>query len=191
MTPTDLLATSSNLLEVGGYQIVRDGFPEWNRASTRLFEDKYSVVGVAVFATTAELLKSWADLQEALVGVISQHIGQAEGKAWDGYLVLLTPGIAPSSDAEIEELRYDTNRLRKLVATGEDLSTAGDVERLLRSLLPLQNPAGSIGQRTALERLPELLAEQGIDASTTEALVKSFIEQEPLIEALHKQILSK
>src|SRR6266404_2422212 len=159
MTPTDLLAASSSLLEAGGYKTIRDGFPQWNTASTRLFEDKYSVDGVAVFATAAELLRSWVDLQRALVDVISQHIGQTECKDWDGYLVLLTAGIAPSSDAEIEALRYDTNRLRKLVATGEDLSTAGDVERLLRSLLPLQNATGPVGQRTALELLPDLLAE--------------------------------
>jgi hypothetical protein len=96
-------------------------------------------------------------------------------------------GIALSSDAAIEGLRYDTNRLRKLVATGEDLSAAGDVERLLRPLLPLRNAQGSITQGTALDLLPGLLAEQGIDTQTTEVLVKSFIEQEPLMEALHRK----
>lgn len=191
MTLTDLLAASSSLLEAGGYKIIRDGFPEWDTASTRLFEDKYNIVGLAVFATTSELLKSWADLQGALVNVISKYVGQGEGKAWDGYLVLLTTGIAPSSDADIEALRYDTSRLRKLVATGEDLSTAGDVERVLRSLLPLQNATGPIGQGTALELLPELLAEQGIDTRIAQALVRSFIQQEPLMEAIHQEVRSK
>jgi hypothetical protein len=187
MTPTDLIAASSSVLEAGGYQPIRNGFPEWNTTSTRLFEDKYNVVGIAVFTTSAELLSSWADLQGALVDVISRHVGQTESKAWDGYLVLLTTGIAPSSDAEIEGLRYDTTRLRKLVATGEDLSAAGDVERLLRPLLPLRTAQVSIAQGTALDLLPGLLAEQGINAKTTEALVKSFIEQEPLMDALHRQ----
>jgi hypothetical protein len=188
MTLTDLLAASSNLLEAGGYKIIRGGFPEWETASTRLFEDKYNIVGLAVFPTTSDLLKSWADLQGALVNVISKYVGQGEGKVWDGYLVLLTTGIAPSSDADIEALRYNTSRLRKLVATGEDLSTAGDVERVLRSLLPLENTTGPIGQGTALELLPELLAEQGIDRKITEALVKSFVQQEPLMEAIHEEV---
>jgi hypothetical protein len=131
MTPTDLIAACSSVLETGGYQPIREGFPEWNTTSTRLFEDMYNVVGIAVFTTSAELLISWADLQGSLVDVISRHVGKTESKAWDGYLVLITTGIAPSSDAAIEELRYDTTRLRKLVATGEDLRTAGDVERLL------------------------------------------------------------
>ena len=186
MTSTDLIATSSSVMEAGGYQPIRTGFPKWNTTSTRLFEDKYNVVGIAVFTTSSELLSSWADLQGALVDVISRYVGQTESKAWDGYLVLLTTGIAPSSDAEIEELRYDTTRLRKLVATGEDLSTAGDVERLLRPLLPLRTAQGSISRGTALDLLPELLAEQGINVTTTEVLVKSFIEQEPLMDALHR-----
>lgn len=186
MTTTDLIAASSSVLEAGGYQPIRTGFPEWDTASTRLFEDKYNVVGVAVFTTSAELLASWADLQGALVGVISRHVGQSESKAWDGYLVLLTTGIAPSHDAEIEALRYDTTRLRKLVATGDDLSTPGDVERLLRPLVPLRTAQGSASELTALDLLPGLLAEQGINEGTTELLVKSFIDQEPLMDALHR-----
>jgi len=61
------------------------------------------------------------------VNVISENIGHAEWKAWDGYLVLLTPGLAPSEEANIEAVRYDTTRLRKLVATGEDLRNPTDV----------------------------------------------------------------
>ena len=186
MTTTDLIAASTSVLEAGGYQSIREGFPEWNTTSTRLFEDKYNVVGIAVFATTAELLQSWADLQGALVDVISHYVGRSENKAWDGYLVLLTAAIAPESDHNIEEVRSDTTRLRKLVATGEDLAAPGDVERLLRPLLPLRDQQGSIGQGTALDLLPQLLKEQGIDESTTKGLVKSFIEQEPLMEALHR-----
>jgi hypothetical protein len=186
VTLTDLIAASSNVLEAGGYQRIQSGVPEWDTPSTRLFEDKYSIVGIAVFATTAELLNSWADLQGALVDLISRHVGQAESKAWDGYLVLMTTGIAPSSDAAIEELRYDMTRLRKLVATGEDLSTASDVEGLLRQLLPLRTAPGSLTQGTALDLLPGLLEEQGIDAKTTAVLVQAFSEQQPLMDSLHR-----
>ena len=186
MTETDLIATSESLLEAGGYVPIREGFAEWNTPSTRLCEDKYNVVGIAVFATTGELLASWADMQGRLVDVISRHVGQTENKAWDGYLVLLTTAVAPTSDADIEYIRSDTTRLRKLVATGEDLLTPGDVERLLRSLLPLRDLQGSVEQGSALERLPDLLAEHGIDQSTTNVLVKSFTDQESLMAALHQ-----
>jgi hypothetical protein len=186
LTPTDLIAASSSVLESAGYRAIRKGFRDWNTPSTRLFEDEYNVVGIAVFTTCADLLRSWADLQGSLVGVISRQVGQAESKAWDGYLILLTSGIAPSGDPEVEAIRYDTARLRKLVATGDDLRTAGDVERLLRPLLPLRTEQGSIRQGSALDLLPDLLSERGIRRDTTVVLVKSFIDQRPLMEALHR-----
>ncbi len=186
MTSTDLIAASSSVLEGGGYKPILAGFPEWNTTSTRLFEDKYNVVGIAVYPTITELLHSWTGLQGALVDVISRHVGRAENKSWDGYLVLLTTNIAPSADIEIDRIRHDTTRLRKLVAIGDDLSTAGDVERLLRPLLPLRTAGTLIDQGTALELLPGLLAEQGIDVKTTELIVKSFVAQESLMEALHQ-----
>lgn len=186
LTPTDLIAVSSSVLERGGYQPIRKGFPEWSTLSTRLFEDEYNVVGVAVFTTCAELLGSWADLQGSLVDVISGQVGRAENKAWDGYLVLLAAGIAPSGDLDIEAIRYNTTRLRKLVATGEDLSGAGDVERLLRPLLPLRTGEGSTIKGSALDLLPDLLNEHGINRDTTAVLVRSFTDQKPLMEALHR-----
>lgn len=186
LTPTDLIASSSSILESGGYQPVREGFSEWNTAYTRLFEDEYSVVGVAVFATCADLLGSWADLQGSLVDVISRRVGQTENKAWDGYLALLTPGLAPSGDLEIEDIRYDTTRLRKLVATGEDLVSAGDVQRLLRPLLPLRSEQRSVGSRSALDLLPGILAERGLDRDATTALLQAFIDRKSLIEPLYR-----
>jgi hypothetical protein len=187
LTQTDLIAASSSVLEAGGYQPIREGFPEWSTTTTRLFEDAYSVVGVAVFPTCAELLRSWADLQGSLVSVISHKVGRSEGKAWDGYLVLLTPGLAPSGQVEIEDIRYDTSRLRKLVSTGEDLVTAGDVERLLRPLLPLRGQQGSLSPRSALDLLPNILAERGIDRQTTTALLQSFVDRKPLMDPLQRR----
>jgi hypothetical protein len=162
------------------------GFSEWSTTSTRLFEDEYNVVAVAVFTTCAEMVRSWPDLQGSLVDAISRHVGRAESKSWDGYLVLLTAGIAPSGESDIEAIREDTARLRKLVATGEDLNGASDVERLLRPLLPLRTGLGPIRQESALDLLPDLLAGRGISRETTKVLVTSFIDQKPLMEALHR-----
>lgn len=186
LTSTELIAVSASILEAGGYQAIREGFPDWSTTSTRLFEDQYNVVGVAVFATCAELIQSWADLQGSLVEVISGRVGTAESKAWDGYLVLLAAGLAPSADSDVEAIRYDTTRLRKLVATGEDLKGAANVERLLRPLLPLRAAQASAVGGSALDLLPGLLTEHGIDRDTTVVLVQSFVDQAPLMEALHR-----
>jgi hypothetical protein len=184
ITVTDLVVTTSSTLAAGGYERVT-AFPDWDTTSRRLFEDEYNVVGVAVFQTCADLVRSWPELQGSLVGTISQKVGLSEAKAWDGYLVLLATGVV-SEDADLEAVRYDTARLRKLVATGEELGSSGAVERLLRPLLPLGRPLGRRGGMSALDQLPDLLAAGGIARETTTVLVDSFLNQRSLVESLHK-----
>lgn len=143
LTLTDLIAAASEVLKGAGYEQVSRRFQAWDTPASRLFEDGYNIVGLVAFETCGALLREWPDRQGSLVEVISKHVGRQESKSWDGYLVLLTPGAAPSEGSEIETVRYNTTRLRKLVATGEELVGAIDVERLLRPLLPL-GPAQAI-----------------------------------------------
>jgi hypothetical protein len=186
LTTTDLIATASEALAQGNYQRITNRFPEWETTSSRLFEDAYNVVGLVVFDTCGELLRTWAELQGKLVDVISKHIGQGEAKSWDGYLVLLTYGLSPSSESEIETVRYNTTRLRKIVATGEDIRTTADVERVLRPLLPLGPSDAKVGRTAVLDLLPNLLASEGIPQQTTKTLVDAFREQASPLERLHK-----
>lgn len=186
LTSTDIIAAASQELIRGGYQQVTGSFQEWETPTSRLFEDKYNVVGVVVFGTCAELLREWPDRQGSLVDVISSHVGRVESKSWDGYLVLLTPGFAPSEATELDAVRYDTTRLRKLVATGSDLERPTDVERVLRGLLPLNEERPSVNPDSTLDSLPKLLGEQGIPEEVTRAIVDGFREQLPLLEHLHE-----
>lgn len=185
-SPTVLLAAASQALASGGYRLIDQGFPAWNTPTSRLFEDAYNVVGVVVFETCHELLSGWPDLQGSLVDLMSQHIGHEESKAWDGHLVLLSPALAPSEEAEIDSVRYNTARLRKLVATGEELRVPSDVERVVQPLLPLGSERAGVSEGSALDLLPGLLAKQGINTETTTLLVRAFREQAPLLEQLHK-----
>jgi hypothetical protein len=184
---TDLIAAASQVLTDGGYQHIAGKFKEWDTPTSRLFEDEYNVVGVVVFDTCNELLQAWPDMQELVVNVISRHVGREESKSWDGYLVLLTPGTAPSALKDIEAVRYNTSRLRKLVATGDDLGSPRDVERVVGPLLPLARDGANLSHESALDLLPKLLADQGISKETTRVLVRAFREQSPLLEGLHEQ----
>lgn len=186
-TTTDLIAAASQVLLEGGYRQINGRFPDWGTPTSRLFEDEYSVVGIAVFETCKELLQSWPDVQAVLVDVISRHVGSQESKSWDGYLVLLTPALAPSESEAIEAVRYNTTRLRKLVATGDDLKLPTDVERVLRPLLPLRPERLSVGQESALDLLPRLLSAHNISQEVTRVLVDAFRQQSPLVEQLHRQ----
>ena len=119
--------------------------------------------------------------------MISSQVGREEAKSWDGYLVLLTPSVAPSESARLEAVRYNTTRLRKLVATGDDLQSPTDVERVLRRLLPLSPESANLSPESALDLLPKLLADQGIPKDTTELIVDAFRKQSPLLERLHQE----
>ncbi len=187
LTSTDLLAAASQTLIAGGYQQIPKRFQDWDTPTSRLFEDEYNIVGVVVFGTCAELLRDWPDLQGSLVEVISHNVGRSESKSWDGYLVLLTPGNAASETAELDAIRYDTTRLRKLVATGDELESPTDIERVLRSLLPLGQEQVSIQQESTLDFLPQILAEQGIPREVTQLIVDAFREQLPLLEQLYEK----
>ena len=187
LTSTDLIAAASQLLINGGYQQVSHRFEKWDTSTSRLFEDEYNVVGIGIFDTCGELLQAWPDLQGSLVDVISSQVGHEEGKSWDGYLVLLTPNVAPSENAGLEAVRYNTTRLRKLVATGDELQSPTDVERVLRRLLPLSQEPANLSRESALDLLPKLLADQGIPKETTQLIVDAFRKQSPLLERLHQE----
>jgi hypothetical protein len=74
-----------------------------------------------------------------------------------------------------------------MVATGEDLRVATDVERVLRALLPLGFERTTMGDQSALDLLPKLLADQGIAEDTTRVLIDAYREQAPLMERLHQR----
>jgi hypothetical protein len=186
-TTTDLIASASHDLLDGGYQQINGRFPEWGTPTSRLFENEYSIVGLVAFETCGDLLKSWPDVQGTLVDVISHYIGSQESKSWDGYLVLLTPGLVTSKVDAIEVVRYNTTRVRKLVATGDDLKLLADVTRVLRPLLPLQSERADLGLESVLDLLPKLLAADHIPENVTQLLVNAYKKQEPMLEQLHEK----
>jgi hypothetical protein len=188
LTATDLRAAASEILEAGGYRrIERARGAELPTSITRLFEDPYGIVAVAVYDTWRDLSTGWADAQAALVELISEHVGGAEAKAWEGYLVLLTPGI-PGTEARIEatEIRYDTSRVRKLLATGDEIKGLADVEHALLPLLPLGPELQLDEQESVLNMLPALLSRSGIPEDAVRVVIDAFSAQQPIVECLHR-----
>jgi hypothetical protein len=74
-TSTDLIATASDALIRNGYQQICLTSPEWDTPTSRIFENEYNVVGIAIFDTCDELLRDWPVRQGSLVDVISRNIG--------------------------------------------------------------------------------------------------------------------
>lgn len=188
LTSTDIIASASEFLIQGGYHRIRESFAGVTlQQNARLFEDPYGVIELVVYDTWNELSSRWSDAQGMLVDTISKFMHSSDPKAWDGYLVLLTPSLLPGAAAEkASQIRNNTNRVRKFLATGDELKTTADVERVLLPLMPLSSELGiAKSAEKALELLPELLARRGIDASAAKTLVEAFLQQQPLIERLH------
>jgi hypothetical protein len=179
------LAAASTLLLDGGYKQVDAKHADnlWRASTVRLFEDAFGIVAVVVYETWRDLLSRWPDAQAALVDLISRHVSSSDAKAWEGYLALLTPGVA--SHSEVTTIRYDTTRVRKLVATGDELKLLADVERALLPLLPLGDERPVAEQDSALEMLPQLLKRRNVPEDAVRVIVKAFREQQPLLELLH------
>lgn len=184
LTPSQLVAAATEVLLANGYTgvPVADG-----EAAGRLFEDRYGIVALKAYDSFDELAGRWNEDQGWLVETMSEHLRRSEPKAWEGYLVLLTPqAILPDDRVRVTQLRYDTSRVRKLVATGEDLSTLRDVEETLLPLLPLNVDAPAESRAGVLERLPDLLAASDIDVGATRAVVGAFLANQSIVERLHE-----
>lgn len=181
---SNLIAAADECLIGHGYARLR--IDEEGPAVGRFYEDPYGIVLISVFETWGELAGRWAECQASLVELISAHMSKSEAKAWDGYLVLLTPSKGPGGREGVEAIRYDTSRVRKVVADGEELQTIGAVEDVLLPLLPLQLSDGLGEAPSVLEILPELLVERGVEPRVATMLVGAFSAGEPLLEALHQ-----
>lgn len=187
LTTTQLLAAATELLTGNGYSRV-DVSTETvvSSAASRTFEDAYGIVALHIFETWTQLTERWNLAQGALVDVISEHLSRPEPKAWEGYLVLITPGLLPLTDRiVIDRIRADTNRVRKLVATGEDLTTIDGVRGTLLPLLPLMIEDSMAASSGLLNTLPDLLSESGIPRDVSEVVVRAFVTNESVLEQLH------
>lgn len=185
LSAVQALAEATSVLKRGGYRPIEP--PDVWPTTARVFEDPYGIVALRVYDTWQQLKADWADAQGMLVELISASVGRGEPKAWEGYLVLFALGpMLDSERRELVELRYNTNRVRKLVATSEDLGSLADVQTALLPLLPLQvdEPRDSSGG--LLGRLPDLLAERGIDRKLTATAVDAFSRNESAMQRLHQ-----
>ena len=100
-TVTNLTAATSEALYGAGFREVSTAaLDDWRAAVVRLYEDEYSIVCVAIYETWADLDTHWMLDQANLIDLMSRNIVRTDPKAWEGYLVLLTPSIVPSPERE-------------------------------------------------------------------------------------------
>ncbi|MFZ0169309.1 MAG: hypothetical protein WAL64_07785 [Candidatus Dormiibacterota bacterium] len=184
MTTSQVMTAATATLVDGGYTAV-PAPAEWP-STARLFEDAYGIVAVHIYDTWQQLVDGWPIAQGMIVDLITEHLHSPEPKAWDGYLVLLTGGsLSPSERSAAGGIRYDTNRVRKLVATGEDLETLDDIRVALLPLLPLVFETPDTKAIGVLDQLPSALAGNDISIETVQIIVDAFTHNESILERLY------
>jgi hypothetical protein len=185
LTTSQVLAAATEILGLGRYSLVPTP-PSWT-GTVRLFEDSYGIVALHIYDTWQQLIDDWHVAQGQLVDLISEHLSRPEPKAWEGYLALFTTGPSTTSGrASVADLRYDTNRVRKLVSMGEELQTLDDVRIALLPLLPLDLEAASPARAGLLDLLPDLMAEDETPREVIEVLVDAFVNNASIVERLHE-----
>ena len=183
---TAIVAQAAETLEGAGFKTVDPSATDaWRASATKVYEDAYSIVCIAAYETWADLASRWIEDQSTVVDLISKHFVRTEAKAWDGYLVLLTPSAVPRSDRSTAiSIQRDTLHLRKLVADGGELRALGSVRRMLLPLLPIEEDF-SLEPRNVLDALVPLLTRHGVDEESVRVAIEAFRDQRSMITDLH------
>lgn len=187
LTTTAMLAAGAEALVGADYREVDESRAgEWANRGARVFENLYSVAALVAYETWEGLAHGWLDGQASLTNLISAHFQREDAKAWEGYLVLMTPGTVPQDEAvEAARIRRDTTHARKLLITGDELGSIDDVELGLLPLLPLPAREVEAEGENALDLLPALLARHAISEDAARIAIAAFKDQESAAERLH------
>jgi hypothetical protein len=190
LSTTTILRHAIDQLARAGYATATIDSDEALPERSALAEDPFGIALIAVYETWSDLAEKWLDAQGYLVRRITESLSSANPKAWDGYLLLLTPAYSESVRAE-DEIRYDTTRVRKLVGTGDTVRALVDLDTVLLPLLPLDDRDLSEGNdRPFRERLFVLLCAEQIRTDVARSILDSFEAHESgvlekLVEVLH------
>lgn len=187
LTQTQIASGIAESMLAAGYV----GVDAWNPDHlSQIFEDPYGIVATSFFVDWTDLHRSWPDAQGELVEIMSHALDRSEPKAWEGYLILVTPeSISEEVARTLAVIKRDINRLRKLVVTGEELDSLSSLHRALLPVLPLETADAGGSSLGLLDTLPRLLADSsGIPAPTTHALIRAFLDNEPLMEAIDREV---
>ncbi|HMP71365.1 MAG TPA: hypothetical protein PKA76_18595, partial [Pirellulaceae bacterium] len=182
LTRDQILSRVTELMASNGYAPANDvSIKCIDDQNQRIFEDEFSVVAAVYYEDWRNLIESWHESQASFVELISEKLTSADRKAWDSYLVLLTTSLVPLNESHvIHDIRYDTRRVRKLLATGDQLKDLDDLEDAFLPLLPIRKQVDGIKNENVLNRLPDVIADARLDKNLVREVVDAFLNQEPI-----------
>ena len=189
LTVTNIAAAAFDVLEGSGFKTVEpSGIDKWGATTARVFEDRYSIVCVAVYETWSQLSFRWVEDQDNLVNLISKYFTRTDAKAWDGYLVLLTPSFVPASEhLSAIGIQRNTRHVRKLLADGSELQSISSVRRILLPLLPLEEHT-ALKPPNLLDSLLPFLVKKGVDEEAALLAMAAFRNQHSIAAEIHRLV---
>ena len=188
LTREQILAEASAILEANHFSVSGNtDISGIDRSNQRVFEDAYCVGMLAFFEDWRTLQTTWVEVQTSLIEKVSSVLSQADRKSWDVYLVLFTTGFVSNSEiSTVKSIKYDTNRVRKLLSTGDDLRDLSDIEAALLPLLPIEDKNRVAKNDSVLKRLPEILDAVEKHGKLIRITVEAFETQESIASALYR-----
>ena len=192
LTVTNIAAIAGEILEGGGFKAADPlDVDEWRATTARVYEDRYSIVCVAVYETWSLLSARWVEDQDNLVRLISEYFARTDAKAWDGYLALFTPSFVPANERlTAVGIQRNTRHVRKLFADGNELGAMDSVRRVLLPLLPLEEHE-ALQPRNLLDSLVPLLAKNGVDEEAVQLAIAAFSNQRSIAAEIHGLIAKR
>ncbi|WP_415976623.1 hypothetical protein [Rhodococcus sp. 077-4] len=184
------LLAESNIIRVD-----RRRHPSWP-IDSMAFEDEYSVIAVWTFGSVEDLVAGWGAAQDHVVDFLGANVIATDPKSWDGYLILVAmDGVPATLVAELNNVRSDTRRVRKLVLTADDLPTrvsdplelAPAVRRTLAPILDLDLDT-TPGRTDPLLSLRGRLAGTHNHSAHLDVLIAAYEAGESPLEALHRRL---
>lgn len=188
LTRDQVLGEVVDVLSRNGFSFVGDEqLAGFDSTYQRVFEDAYSVVAVVYFESWGDLKDTWIEVQTSFVEMISENFTRSDRKSWEAYLVLMSTDLVPLRDStHARDIRYNTNRVRKLLATGDQLRELSEVEACLLPLLPIHTHEGSIRSPNVLQQLPDLISGPDLSRQQIQAIVDAYEQQASMLEAVYR-----
>ncbi|MEP6341983.1 MAG: hypothetical protein ABJ275_01610 [Maricaulaceae bacterium] len=185
-----LMSLTAEAFSDSGYSIKREFISDENvsRKFDLLAEDDFGFVGLEIYNTWEELVRGWSDTQASLVRLVSQKIARTAPRFFDAYLVLICRSPI-NENYEKFEIERDTNRVRKIIVTSEELISSAVYLRSLGQLLPLEVGAKLDEKPDPLETLPDLLRDN-VDPELSKIAIDAYKDLQSPIEAIHKALVS-
>jgi hypothetical protein len=137
-----------------------------------LGENLDNVVVATAAMTVTDLVRAEPLLSSFLVDRLGN--ANAEGKRWDGYVVLLTAQEAGMDNSQpLFGVTYNLRHVRRLVKVGVEPTMAG-VARALGTLLPLTLSAVADTTSDPLSALEQRLLADGVDPTSVRSAIERF-----------------